>query len=75
MVHVGSVQPGLRINSCFLFVIINYQENLRRCYHGWGGGGGGEVKLPCTNISFRWGKAIPLDFSLIVGKLRHISAI
>ena len=37
---VGSIQPGLRINSCFLFVIINYQENLRRCYHGWGEGGG-----------------------------------
>ena len=61
MVHVGSVQPGLRINSCFLFVIINYQENLRRCYHGWGG-----VKLPCTNISFRWGKVILLDSSLWV---------
>ena len=29
-------------------------------------GGGGEVKLPYTNISFRGGKAIPLDFSLIV---------
>ena len=42
---------------------------------GGRGEGRGEVKLPCTNISFRWGKVILLDSSLIVGKLRHISAI
>ena len=69
MVGKHSTRPENKFLFSF-FLIINYQENLRRCYHGWGGGG--EVKLPYTNISFRWGKAIPLDSSLIVGKLRHI---
>ena len=61
MVGKHSTRPENKFLFSF-FLIINYQENLRRCYHGWGE----KVKLPCTNISFRWGKVILLDPSLWV---------
>ena len=44
MVGKHSTRPENKFLFSF-FLIINYQENLRRCYHGWGGGGGSEIAI------------------------------